>query len=124
MKPFLLIILLFIFAAGQAKATELKGNASYYSVAGCLGCSPSLTMLNGERLNDKKLTLALTPATVRKHDLLNEYVGIINLENKKTIIAKVTDTGGFAKYNRIADLSKATKEALGCSDICKILIIV
>ena len=74
MKYFLIIFLILILLPEKASAMELKGNASYYSVAGCLGCSPTLTMANGERLNDKKLTLALMPTTVQKYDLLNEFL--------------------------------------------------
>lgn len=109
----------------EVKAAEpvekvLRGEASYYSEAGCLGCSPTLTMANGERLDDDQYTVALTPETVKQHKLLNDMVRIYNPTTDRTVIAKVTDTGGFAKYNRIADLSVATKEALSCADICEI----
>ena len=96
----------------------LVGIASYYSVAGCLGCHPQMIMNNGERLNDSKMTLALTPVNYRAYK--NQYVLVTNLKNKKSVRAKVTDSGGFAKYNRIADLSLATKNAIGCSDLCRV----
>lgn len=95
----------------------LIGVASFYSVAGCLGCSPNMTMANGQRLDDTKITVAYN------HAPLNSYIGIINLDNKKWVIAKVTDRGGFEKYNRIADLSLATKEALGCKSLCRVEIV-
>jgi len=123
MKYFVIFITLFLLAVPQAQAGELSGKASYYSRAGCLGCSKTFTMANGEVLDDSKLTIALTPQTVRKYKLLNDYVKVINVKNKKWIIAKVTDTGGFAKYNRVADLGLAVKEALGCSSICNVIII-
>lgn len=98
--------------------TSIEGEASYYSVAGCLGCSPTLTMANGERLDDSKLTIALTPEMVSKYKLLNDTVKVTNVDNGAHTYAKVTDTGGFAKYNRVADLSLATKEAILCPSLC------
>lgn len=97
------------------------GIASFYSVAGCLGCSPTLTMANGERLNDSKMTIALPPAEYRKYK--NKFLIIRNLKKGKEVKAKVTDSGGFAKYNRVADLSLATKKAIECSDLCKVEIL-
>lgn len=98
----------------------LIGIASYYSVAGCLGCNPNVTMANGERLNDSVKTVALVPGTFRAYK--NQYVTIENLSNGKKTIAKVTDSGGFGKHKRVADLSLATKKAIGCSDLCKVKI--
>lgn len=95
----------------------LIGLASFYSIAGCLGCSPTFTMANGERLDDTKLTVAYN------HAPLNSYIGIINRDNLKYTIAKVTDRGGFEKYGKIIDLSLATKEALGCGSTCRVEII-
>ena len=99
---------------------DLKGIASYYSETGCLGCSPTLTMANGQRLDDDKYTIALLPKDYRK--FRNVVVTVINPKTGLEVNAKVTDTGGFGKYNRIADLSKATKEAIGCNDLCNVII--
>ncbi len=103
----------------------LIGLASVYTVAGCLGCNPHYDkngtyylMANGQRLNDYALTVALTPSNFRAYK--NQYVKIKNLKNGKSVFAKVTDTGGFAKYNRVADLSLATKNAIGCSSLCNV----
>ena len=96
------------------------GTASYYSEAGCLGCSPTLTMANGQRLDDTKLTLAMTPYTVRAYKLLNKKVTVRNRKTGASVVATVTDTGGFSRYSRIADLSVATKLAIGCGDLCKV----
>lgn len=100
----------------------LQGEASYYSIEGCLGCSPTLTMANGERLDDTVQTLALTPETVRAHKLLNKYVTVTNIATGDTTTAKVTDTGGFGKYGRVADLNLATKEAINCPGLCQVKI--
>ena len=96
------------------------GTASYYSEAGCLGCSPTLTIANGQRLDDTKLTLAMTPYTVRAYKLLNKKVTVRNRKTGASVVATVTDTGGFSRYSRIADLSVATKLAIGCGDLCKV----
>jgi len=102
----------------------LEGKASYYSEDGCLGCDENLIMANGEKLDDTKLTLALTPEAVKQHKLLNDFVTVINTSTNQKIIAKVTDTGGFSKYNRVADLSVATKNAIGCTGLCEVKIII
>lgn len=119
-----------IQVVSQVQAAEIpvingtvKGMASYYSEEGCLGCNAELIMANGEKLSDKAYTVALTPELVKEHKLLNDMVKITNVLTKNTVIAKVTDTGGFAKYNRVADLSVATKEALHCGHICEVEIV-
>lgn len=98
----------------------LSGQASYYSTTGCLGCSKTLTMANGQRLDDRKQTIALTPAIVRKYKLLNKQVVIVNPKTGISTVAKVTDTGGFARYNRVADLTIATRDAIGCENLCEV----
>lgn len=101
----------------------IEGEASYYSRAGCLGCNEARVMANGQVLDDEALTLALTPEEVSKGKRLNDIVTVQNVDNGKTVKAKVTDTGGFAKYNRVADLSVATKNAVKCSSLCHVKII-
>ena len=76
-----------------------EGKVSHYSVAGCIGCSPTLTMSNGQKLSDEKSTIAFNKLP------LNTKVKVTNLDNGKSIIATVTDRGGFEKYGRIADLT-------------------
>jgi hypothetical protein len=111
-----------ISATIREKTTYLQwtGKASYYSREGCLGCSKTLTMANGETLDDGRLTLAMTPEDVRKYKLLNTSVTVQNVKTKAQVVAKVTDTGGFSRYRRIADLSVATKQAIGCADLCDV----
>lgn len=96
----------------------LSGEASYYSENGCLGCSPNLTMANGERLDDGKFTIALTPDMFNKYK--NQFVRVKNIKGTLSVKAKVTDTGGFGALGRVADLSLATKSVLGCSDLCQV----
>lgn len=112
--------------SGELEASPsamLKGTASYYSEAGCLGCSPTLTMANGERLDDTKLTIAVTVEDMHRYKLLNDVVIVRNVRNGRTVEAKITDTGGFHRYNRIADLSVATRNAIKCSDLCNVEIL-
>jgi len=93
-----------------------EGEASYYSREGCIGCSPSLTMANGEPLDDSRLTVAFNRLP------LNSYVEVRNKANGQSIVAKVTDTGGFERHGRIIDLSVGTKEAIGCGDLCSVFV--
>lgn len=102
--------------------TLLRGEASYYSVEGCIGCNDERIMANGEVLEDSNKTVALTPEIVRKHKLMNKTVKIINTTNDMTVYAKVTDTGGFGELGRVADLSVATKNAIDCNDLCNVIV--
>jgi rare lipoprotein A (peptidoglycan hydrolase) len=91
-----------------------RGKASYYSIEGCIGCNPARTMANGQRLDDTRLTIAYN------HAPLNSMVKVKNVDNGKYIYAKITDRGGFERHGKIADLSVATRDALGCGDTCPI----
>jgi len=101
----------------------VRGQASYYWTGGCLGCNDGLIMANGEKLDDNKATIALVPETVRKYKLLNKQVTIKNTETGATTTAIVTDTGGFARHGRVADLSRKTRDNLGCGGLCDVEII-
>lgn len=92
----------------------LTGLASWYGIDGCLGCSATLTMANGEKLDDSLITVAYNDAP------LNSMVQITNLRTGAQVTAKVTDRGGFKRHGKIIDLSVATKNALGCGDVCKV----
>lgn len=117
---YLIPLLLFFLLPQAVSAVTWIGIASYYSEAGCLGCNPALIMANGQRLDDRRRTLAMTPSTVRKYKLLNKRVIVWNRKREASVVATVTDTGGFTRYGRIADLSVATKLAIGCSDLCSV----
>jgi rare lipoprotein A len=94
-----------------------SGEASYYSRSECVGCDPNMIMANGQPLDDSKLTVAFNKAE------LGSAAMVVNKANNKSVIARVTDTGGFEKLGRIIDLSLATKEATGCSDLCQVEVI-
>lgn len=85
----------------SAPARVWVGKVSHYSVEGCLGCSPTLRMANGETLRDDRLTIAFNRLP------LNTMVRVTNLNNGRSVEALVTDTGGFEKLGRIADLTPA-----------------
>lgn len=104
-------------ASPKALYGPVSGKASYYSLEGCIGCRNDRKMANGEVLDDTRLTVAYNRAP------LNSYLQITNVNTQKTVIAKVTDRGGFENHGKIVDLSVATKEALGCGDVCKVMIL-
>src|SRR3989344_3071100 len=91
----------------------LQGEASYYSRAGCLGCSPALRMANGQPLDDTALTMAI--GAHLKH-LVGRRATVTNVQTGQAGVVMITDTGGFyqARYgHRVADLTIATKQAIG-----------
>ena len=94
-----------------------EGVASYYSEAGCIGCSPTLTMANGERLDDNKPTVAFNKLP------LGSMVRVINQDNNMFIDVEVTDTGGFHRHGKIMDLNLKAKKMLSCADTCKVKIL-
>lgn len=97
----------------------IMGKVSYYSRAGCIGCSPNMITASGEPLDDSKFTLAVVPGQYE----MGTMVLVTNLSNGRSAIAKVNDTGGFAKYNRIADLSLALYEYLNAKTDQSIIMI-
>lgn len=92
------------------------GLASFYNWAGCLGCNPKRIMANGKPLVDSNLTLAFQRLP------LGSKVRVTNLRNNMFVVAEVTDRGGYEALGRIADLSEGTKDAINCSDLCKVKI--
>ena len=70
-------------------------------------------MANGEILDDTALTMAIG---ANKSYLVGHSAKITNLSSGKSVIVRITDTGGFyqAKYGyRVADITTATKQAIG-----------
>lgn len=83
------------------------GVCTYYSHAGCEGCSAGQIMANNEPFDENAMTIAFmrTP--------LNTLVEVYNHDNKLGVIARVTDRGGFEKYGILADLSLGVARAIG-----------
>jgi len=98
------------------KGKMWSGLASYYSREGCVGCSKNLHMANGEPLNDENLTVAFNRLK------LGSKILITNLKIGTSVVSEVTDRGGFEHLGRIIDLNLATKNAIKCSDLCRIKI--
>ena len=91
----------------------LEGEASYYSRAGCLGCNAGRIMANGQPLNDSALTMAI--GADKKH-LVGRRANVTSLATGLSTEVTITDTGSFyrGQYgNRVADLTIATKQAIG-----------
>lgn len=95
-----------------------EGKASWYgsTLDTCIGCKPYYSedgevyfvMRNGEVLDEDDMTLAF------HHLPMNSLVRVTNLDNNRSAVARVTDTGGFEdKYGRIADLSKGLAYEIG-----------
>lgn len=99
---------------------QIHGVASHYNRAGCLGCSPGFIMANGQPLIDSALTLALTPYLVNTYNLMNKTVKVCNVDNNKSTLVKVTDTGGFGALGRVADLTDGTRNAIDCARLCNV----
>lgn len=68
---------------------------------------------SGERYNMNALTAA--------HNSLpfGTRVEVTNLSNKKKVTVRINDTGGFAKYGRVIDLSKKANQIIDCN-LCKV----
>lgn len=83
------------------------GFASYYSHDGCVGCDPNQIMANGQKFDENAMTIAFNQLP------LGTTVEVVNLDTGDRVVAEVTDTGGFNKLGRIADLSKGVAEKIG-----------
>lgn len=93
-----------------------EGTASYYSRAGCVGCSPGMIMANGQPLDDTKPTAAFNRAD------LGTKLRVTDRKNGNSVVVEVTDRGGFEDLGRIIDLSLAAKNSLDCTDLADVLV--
>jgi len=87
-------------------------------------------MANGERLDDQEPTAAcgadlynedgtIVAGSCRLFDV-GTTVRITNLVNGKSVVAKVTDRGGFTSFGRILDVTKAVRDALDMEDLAMV----
>lgn len=93
-----------------------RGPATYYSHAGCLGCSRGQIMANGRPFKEMAHTIAFMRTT------LGSIVNVTNLDNQQSVLAEVTDRGGFEAYGIIADLSLGTVRAINGGSRTNVLI--
>lgn len=91
MKYMLAGLLVTTFAIQQTNAAVV----SWYG-----GKHHGRTTASGERFNQNALTAA---SNVHK---LGSLLKVTNKANGKSVVVRVTDTGGFGKYGRTLDLSK------------------
>ncbi|MFW2178331.1 MULTISPECIES: septal ring lytic transglycosylase RlpA family protein [unclassified Moraxella] len=89
MKKYVLVSLLMVATTAQANV------ASWYG-----GKHHGRKTASGEVFNQYALTAA---SNVHK---LGSKLKVTNKANGKSVIVRVTDTGGFGKYGRTLDLSK------------------
>ena len=62
---------------------------------------------NGEIFDSSKHTCASNSIK------LGTKIQVTNLDNNKSVICRVNDTGGFGKYGRILDMSKGAFKTIG-----------
>ncbi len=84
------------------------GECTYYSHAGCVGCSPNQIMANGRKFDENANTMAFMKTP------LGSFVSVENLDTGVRVDGvEVTDRGGFEKYGILADLSLGLSNRLG-----------
>ncbi len=74
------------------------------------------TMANGKRFDRDKLTAATGLKNGKPIIPLGSWVRVTNLNNGKSVIVQITDTGGFKKHGRDLDLSAGAFKELGKLD--------
>lgn len=96
-------ILLALYLAPQpvvaAECSGQAGKASFYAEA-----HHGKTMANGRPFNMNAMTAASNSLPLGSNARVTA--------GKRSVVVKITDTGGFGKYGRIIDLSKASFRAL------------
>jgi rare lipoprotein A len=88
----------FLFGGPPVRAAEC-GKASFYAEA-----HHGKTMANGRPFNMNAMTAASNTLPLGSNARVTA--------GKRSVVVKITDTGGFGKYGRIIDLSKASFRAL------------
>jgi len=83
----------FLFGGPPVRAAEC-GKASFYAEA-----HHGKTMANGRPFNMHAMTAASNTLPLGSNARVTA--------GKRSVVVKITDTGGFGKYGRIIDLSKA-----------------
>ena len=101
----------------EVRGQVWTGTASWYSREGCIGCSANLHMANGQPLDDDALTVAFNRLP------LGRQVRVTNAESRMTVVATITDTGGFERHNRIIDVTPAVRDAINCGGLCEVEVV-
>jgi len=101
----------------EVRGQVWTGTASWYSREGCIGCSANLHMANGQPLDDNALTVAFNRLP------LGRKVRITNTDSMMTVIATVTDTGGFERHGRIIDITPMVRDSINCGGLCEVEVV-
>lgn len=106
---FFLFIIIFgwYFAARAEIGTE--GKVSYYTDKSVDPRWGGVTK-SGEKFDENKFTCAVLPSEWGR--LKGKIIRVTNLDNFRSVLVLVNDTGGFKKYGRMVDLSKAAFERI------------
>lgn len=99
-----------------------EGIASWYGSNGIKGIKHTdgyhgKKTASGEIFDTWAFTCAYNNRKLLKEKAL---LRVTNLENGKSVIVKVNDTGGFNKLGRIIDLSYIAKETIGMGGVAKV----
>ena len=97
-----IIFMLLIVFSSLSFTKEMVGNASWYGESW-----NGKKTANGEIFNSAKMTCA------SNSHKMGTNIEVTNLSNGKSIVCRVNDTGGFAKYGRILDMSKGAFSKIG-----------
>jgi len=119
----LILAALFMRCTQQVSAASVKDSA-ISGIAGWYGPGfAGKPMKNGEIFNPDALTFAMNGGnpngqlyTITWHGLVRIPGGHKRVDSGGRACARWTDTGNFARYGRVADLSPATMEALAGKD--------
>lgn len=96
------MILSFAGSSFTDSVANVTGKASWYGHP-----FHGRLMANGKTYNMNNLTCAVPVVGRRPAHRFGTKLEVTNLNNKKKVIVTVTDTGSFAKYGRVLDLSKS-----------------
>jgi len=88
----------------MANEGEVRGKASYYTNASVDPRWGGVTK-GGEKFDETQMTAAVRPSEWNK--LKGKRLRVTHEETGKSVEVRVNDTGGFGKYGRVLDLSKA-----------------
>ena len=96
----LLAVSIFVLMTVNGFACDRIGNVSWYGKESCIS-SPCRTR-SGETFTGRDLTAAMIGT---QH--IGEHWRATSLATGRSVTVRVNDTGGFAKFGRAMDLSKA-----------------
>lgn len=106
-----LTLALILFSADTAGASVVHGKASWYSSKDACGKKTNhhkgCPTASGKSIYELEKTGSYFVAVPRGTYAFGSVLKFTNRKNKKTVKARVVDTGGFKKYHRDFDLSKA-----------------